>query len=64
MLNFSLIHLVILYIIYTWNYFLYNNFNVQCIMTNKNMKNNYLIFSDLDGTLLDHENYSFEMKIS
>ena len=29
-------------------------------MTNKNMKNNYLIFSDLDGTLLDHENYSFE----
>lgn len=28
-------------------------------MTTTNNNNNYLIFSDLDGTLLDHENYSF-----
>ena len=29
-------------------------------MTKKEINTNYLIFSDLDGTLLDHENYSFE----
>lgn len=29
-------------------------------MCYKESKNNYLIFSDLDGTLLDHETYSFD----
>lgn len=32
-------------------------------MTTKTLNNNYLIFSDLDGTLLDHESYSFEKAI-
>lgn len=26
----------------------------------KNIKTNYLIFTDLDGTLLDHETYKFD----
>jgi len=29
-------------------------------MTNFKREKNYIIFSDLDGTLLDHENYSFD----
>lgn len=34
-----------------------NGYNIYMTQTNK--INNYLIFTDLDGTLLDHESYSF-----